>query len=64
MAVDCLLSILGAHGLLKTDAAKAAIGDGNLPEWVFISHLLTDADEPSTIADGFLNRPNDRRPKS
>ncbi len=45
---------------IVAEAAKAAIGDGTLYERVFISHLLTDADEPNTIAGavGFSVREN------
>ena len=45
---------------IVAEAAKAAIGDGNLYERVFISHLLTDADDPNKIAGavGFSVREN------
>ncbi len=35
---------------IVAEAAKSALGDGNLYERVFISHLLTDASDPNTIA--------------
>jgi len=45
---------------IVAEAAKAAIGDGNLYERVFISHLLTDPNDPNTIAGavGFSVREN------
>ena len=45
---------------IVAEAAKAAIGDGNLYERVFISHLLTDPNDPNTIAGavGFSVRDN------
>ena len=45
---------------IVAEAAKSAIGDGNLYERVFISHLLTDADDPNKIAGavGFSVREN------
>ncbi len=45
---------------IVAEAAKSAIGDGNLYERVFVSHLLTDADDPNKIAGavGFSVREN------
>ncbi|MBI4496979.1 MAG: adenylyl-sulfate reductase subunit alpha [Chloroflexi bacterium] len=35
---------------IVAEAAKLALGDGNLFERVFVSHLLTDANDPNKIA--------------
>ena len=45
---------------IVAEAAKSAIGDGNLYERVFVSHLLSDADDPNRIAGavGFSVREN------
>jgi adenylylsulfate reductase subunit A len=45
---------------IVAEAAKAAIGDGNIYERVFVSHLLTDVDDPNKIAGavGFSVRDN------
>src|SRR5258708_35547410 len=43
---------------IVAEAAKAAIGDGNLYERVFVAHPLLDADDPTRIAGvaGFSGR--------
>ncbi len=45
---------------IVAEAAKAAIGEANLYQRVFVSHLLTDADDPNKIAGavGFSVRDN------
>ncbi len=45
---------------IVAEAAKDAIGDGNLYERIFISHLLSDPDDPNTVtgAVGFSVRDN------
>jgi adenylylsulfate reductase subunit A len=43
---------------IVAEAAKAAVGDGNVYERIFVSHPLLDADDPSRIAGvvGFSTR--------
>ena len=45
---------------IVAEAAKEAIGEGNLYERVFVSHLLSDPDDPNTVtgAVGFSVRDN------
>ena len=45
---------------IVAEAAKAAIGEGNLYERVFVSHLLSDGDDPNRVAGavGFSVRDN------
>ncbi|MBI4473641.1 MAG: adenylyl-sulfate reductase subunit alpha [Acidobacteria bacterium] len=35
---------------IVAEAAKKAVGEGNIYERIFVSHLLTDPDDPGTIA--------------
>ena len=35
---------------IVAEAAKKAIGEGNVYERIFVSHLLTDADDPTTVS--------------